>query len=92
MLLFNAQYAVRHLRDWGFDMFDDVVDHAYDAEPDKHVRQQMILSQLATPINYDPVLFEQRAKHNRELLKTYQQQWPSKIQTVLKTIADISGE
>lgn len=91
VLLFSAQYAIRYLREWGFDVFDDLVDHSYDLEPNHHTRQQMILAQLGTPIEYNPVMFEQRALHNRNLLKTYQQQWSHKYKNILSDLAAISN-
>jgi hypothetical protein len=91
MLLFSAQYAIENLRNWGFDVFDNVVDHSYDTEPNYHTRQQMILQQLGTPIEYNPTEFEQKAIHNRNLLKTYQQQWPQKYKKILSDIGAISN-
>lgn len=91
LLLFSSQYAVKYLREWGFDMFDDFVDHSYDTEPDKFVRQQMILNELVKNIEYRPELFEQRAQHNRNLLKKYQQQWPQTCKNTLDTIVKISN-
>jgi hypothetical protein len=92
MLLFSAQNAIQYLRDWGFDVFDDYVDHSYDSEPNKFVRQQMILNQLEKPVAYHPTVFDKKARHNRELLKSYQQQWNSKYQKVLDNIAEISTQ
>lgn len=90
-LLFSSQHAVRYLRDWGFDMFDDVVDHSYDAEPDPLVRQQMILSQLLAPVAYNADLFETRAKHNRNLLKSYQDSWPEKLKKITTSIQQLNN-
>ena len=91
MLVFGSQYAIKHLRQWGFDVFDEVIDHSYDNEPDPKVRQQMILQQLIKPINYDPVLFEQKAQHNRNLLRSYQQQWSNKYKNIVDIITAISN-
>ena len=33
-------------RQWGFDIFDDLVDHSYDAEPDGRLRINMVADQL----------------------------------------------
>lgn len=89
-LWFSSQHAVKYLRDWGFDVFDDVVDHSYDAESDQFVRQQMILEQLPVPIKYDAVEFEKRAQHNRDLLKSYRKAWPDRYKKVVDQIAAIS--
>jgi hypothetical protein len=90
VLLFSSQYAVRYLQEWGFDMFDDVIDHSYDREPNKFIRQQMLLDQLEKPIEYKPDIFEKRAQHNRDLLKYYQSQWSQKHKTILDAISTIS--
>lgn len=42
----SAPGQVSHARDWGFDLFDDVVDHSYDYEQDPHARLGMSLDQL----------------------------------------------
>jgi hypothetical protein len=38
--------AIAHLRDIGFDVWDDVIDHAYDAEPDYATRQDMLMDSI----------------------------------------------
>lgn len=89
-LLFSSVGSVSCLRDWGFDVFDDYIDHSYDQEPLNFVRQTIILNQLSNPINYtDTVLenFEQRAQHNRQLLLTLQTKWPDKFKEVLEKIS-----
>jgi hypothetical protein len=43
--------TVHILKDMGFDMFDDVIDHTYDAEPDGAIRIQMVLDQLENICN-----------------------------------------
>jgi hypothetical protein len=52
----------------------------------------MILNQLEKPVAYHPTVFDKKARHNRELLKSYQQQWNSKYQKVLDNIAEISTQ
>ena len=44
--------TVNEVRRMGFDMFDDIIDHSYDDEPDYGTRKEMILTQL--------VLFKQK--------------------------------
>lgn len=92
-LLLNSVGAVARLRDWGFDVFDDYVDHSYDQEPQNFKRQTMILDQLLTPIDYtDSVLedFERRAQHNQQLLQGLQSAWPNKFEQVLDQIQKIN--
>jgi hypothetical protein len=88
-LLFNSQNAVSYLRDWGFDVFDDYVDHGYDIEPDPIQRQNMILDQLSNNIYYTPALvddLERRALHNRNLMKNFALQWPDRYKKILSKI------
>lgn len=41
-----APRQVALARDWGFDVFDDLIDHSYDDEPDGHRRIGMVVAQL----------------------------------------------
>lgn len=86
VLFFNAQYSVQHLRNWGFDVMDDVVDHSYDQCPDHIQRQVMILDQLNSDIKYDAQRFEQAAKHNRDLLFSFKCQWPVQYEQMMDKI------
>lgn len=45
-LWIGATGSAAHARSWGFDLFDDIVDHSYDDEPDPHLRIGMVLDQL----------------------------------------------
>jgi hypothetical protein len=91
MLLFGSQHSIKYLREWGFDVYDEIVDHSYDEVSDKFVRQQMILTQLQKSIKYDPELFTYKARHNANLLDFYQQQWPNKYKNLLEFINRISN-
>lgn len=85
-LLFGNPGSVTKLREWGFDVFDDWIDHSYDAELDPIRRQRLILDQIHSTIPYTQSLldnFEERAKHNRNLLKQYQQQFINKKENVI---------
>lgn len=91
-LLMSCVGAVEQLRQWGFDVFDDYVDHSYDSEPEDFKRQLMILDQLSAPIQYtDTVLkeFEQRAKQNQQLLSKLQALWPDRFKAVLNELEKI---
>ena len=86
-LLFCSPGAVQVLRDQGFDVYDDLVDHSYDSEVDGILRQVKILDELdkSKYIVYNTQVledFEQRAAHNRHLLKKLKQAWPSKLEKV----------
>jgi hypothetical protein len=45
-LFVSSRYTVSHIRKLGFDMFDDLIDHSYDSEPDPHTRIQLVIDQL----------------------------------------------
>jgi len=91
-LMFNSQHAVRNLREWGFDVLDNYVDHSYDQEPDPVKRQLMILDQLVRPIDYTYetlTILESCAEKNRQLLKHYKNLLPSKYKKIVSDINSI---
>lgn len=93
-LLFSSRHAVKNLREWGFDVFDDQVDHAYDNESDPVCRQIMILDQLDAMINYTAEVlqqFEIRANKNKQLLLQYQQEWPNKYKKITLELSNITN-
>jgi hypothetical protein len=88
VILYSMPGSVEVLRKHGFDMWDDIVDHAYDAETDQIQRQIQILDQLCqlrelTYTDQQLEEFEFRAKHNRDLLQKFRLQWPDKLKNVL---------
>lgn len=90
-LLFCSMGAVKILREQGFNVYDDVVNHSYDLEPDSLQRQICILDEIEKQqdlVYTQDMLenFENRAKHNRQLLKELKNQWPSKLKKVIDTI------
>ena len=87
-LLFAAPGAVAHLACCGFDVFDDVVDHSYDSVPEPAQRQMAILTELQrwNSIQFTQSLqerFVQGLAHNQQLLKTFKQQWPDRLQNTI---------
>lgn len=89
MMLYSMPGSVEVLKDYGFELFDDVVDHSYDQEPDQIKRQVMILDQLCDwrdkPFTSQQLLdFEERIKHNRHLLQDFRAKWPAKLEQALK--------
>ena len=89
IVLYSMPGSVKILRDYGFELFDDIVDHSYDSEPDQIKRQVMILDQLCTwkdrtfTAQY-LVDFDQRIKRNRDLLKNFRSNWPEKLQHAIE--------
>ena len=59
--IFVATYQhVKYLKDmYGFDMFDDILDHSYDNEPDERMRLIMFFNEI------------KRLNENKELLITF---------------------
>jgi len=90
--LYCAPGAVKILRDCGFDVYDDVINHSYDNEVNQIQRQVKILDELENckKIVYNQLLlenFEKRAHHNRQLLSNFKLQWPSKLKKVVDAIS-----
>lgn len=88
LILYTMPGSVEVLRKFGFDVWDDIVDHSYDSEPNQIQRQIQILDQLCslTDLVYTTqqlLEFETRAQHNRNILKQLRQQWPAKLKSVL---------
>lgn len=84
-LLFATAGAVAHLTHCGFDVFDDLVNHSYDAIQNPAERQMAILAELSrwSTIEFDQKLqqrLDQGLAHNQLLLKTFQQRWPERLQ------------
>ncbi len=91
ILLYSMPGSVKILRDYGFELFDDVVDHSYDSEPDQIKRQVMILDQLCawrdrTFTTQHLLDFDQRIKHNRDLLQNFRSNWPRKLQHAIEIL------
>lgn len=75
-LLFSIQHGVKHLRNMGFDVLDDIVDHSYDEIEFNIARQSAILDQAAKLCNleYTPELIARlktAAVHNQQLLSNF---------------------
>jgi hypothetical protein len=71
--MFAMKHAVEGLREMGFDVLDDLVDHSYDTIDFAIDRQVAILDQIETMCKKQftaRMIFrcEQAAKHNQELL------------------------
>ena len=91
ILLYSMPGSIKALRDYGFELFDDIVDHSYDSEPDQIKRQVMILDQLCawkdrTFTAQHLVDFDQRIKHNRDLLENFRSNWPKKLQHAIEIL------
>jgi hypothetical protein len=90
-LLYCSPQSVHYLRCYGFDVLDEYVDHSYDLEISHCNRLSSIIDQLEQFVDRqydhnDHARFEQAAEHNRNLLLTFAQAWPAKIDHVLKEV------
>ena len=93
-VLFGATGSVDRLRNMGFDVFDDFVDHSYDAFDTSvsYVQRQntmileieKLLQLQATPAIVD--IWKQKAQHNRDILKTWSLSWQSDFLNLLDQV------
>jgi hypothetical protein len=88
VMLYSMPGSVAVLRKYGFDVWDDIIDHEYDSEPNQIQRQIQILDQLCqlrdlTYTDQQLKEFELRAQHNRDLLQKFRSQWPDKLKNTL---------
>jgi len=88
-IIFGVPGSIKILRQYGFDLYDDIINHSYDLELDPVNRQTMILNQIdkfrVLRMRYsDKQLssFEDRANQNRQLLKNFLLKWPEKLEFV----------
>ena len=93
-VLYCSPGAVASLRDYGFDVLDDYVDHTYDQTIQHGFRLQAILDQLETFVDrcynkHDYDRFSQAADHNQQLLQKFALAWPDKLANVLDRINHI---
>jgi hypothetical protein len=90
-MLWCGQGSVAQLRNHGFDVLDDYVDHCYDNETTHSDRITSMIDQLKTFVDkkynaQDFERFDQAASYNRNLLLTFAQAWPSKFDNILKSL------
>jgi len=93
-VLFGATGSVDRLRNMGFDVFDDFVDHSYDAfdTTQSYVQRQdamipeikKLLQLQVTPAIID--IWKQKAQHNRDILKTWSQSWQLDFSALLDKV------
>ena len=93
-LLYCSPGSVLCLKQYGFDVLSDYVDHSYDAVHEHSNRHNSIMNQLETFVNrtytdedYDR--FNRAANHNQQLLKKFALAWPDKFKVVLEKIKQL---
>ena len=72
-LIVGVAGTVQKIRDLDIDVFDDIIDHGYDTEPDPRIRIDMVTDQLAAICaKHKPhelrSIFWDRLMHNRDLM------------------------
>jgi hypothetical protein len=85
-LLFCHCRAVKHLRNMGFDVLDDIVDHeSYDSLECAVARQSQILDLMPALIakSMDNNRLVQAAQHNQNLLAKFSKTWLQDIKSVI---------
>ena len=87
-VLFSHQHAVVHLRKMGFDLLDDIVDHAqYDAISFEVERQTALLDMIEELVLINLDDYQQRlisaANHNQTLLKQFSDNWETDFQNTI---------
>jgi len=82
-LLFCSPHSVDILRENGFDVLDDLVDHSYDSITNQELRLCKLLDTLATTV-YNKQKCERAATHNRNRLQELGSHWESKLNEIIK--------
>jgi hypothetical protein len=93
LLLFSAPGAIQHIKNCGFDVLDDLVDHRYDLESNAVVRQVKILDQLEVinTLQYNSTVvnrMQQASEHNQARLSQLLTQWPERFQNIRAQLHD----
>ena len=87
-VLFCSPGSVEVLRDTGFDVLDDVIDHRYDAIINDEQRINAILAQIQKPVQFNPSRYAQAVQTNQQLLDQLAVQWPPKLAHLLQSITE----
>lgn len=85
-LLFAAKNCVQKLRDMGFDVFDDYVNHDYDLHDTKYTcvdRQESMLQQAERLFDLEitpDILkdWQEKSNHNRQIIQRWAASWHDK--------------
>ena len=91
MMLFCNPGAVTALKKYGFNLWDDIVDHSYDQVAHPIERQVLILDQMEKfqqiiYTDHQLIDFESRAKYNQQLLQKLKQDWPKRLKLAKQEI------
>ena len=84
-VLFCSPGSVAVLRDTGFDVIDDEIDHSYDSIIHNEQRIDTILEQIRKAIRFNPSRYAQAVQTNQQLLDKLTVQWPRKLSHLLQS-------
>ena len=82
-ILFSSPGAVAVLRDNGFDVMDDVVDHSYDHIEDAEKRLDAIIKELKKLKYFYLPRYKKAVDTNQQCLDRLEVQWSYKLQSIL---------
>ena len=85
-ILFGSPGSVKILRQYGFDVLDDCVDHSYDSIVNQLSRIHKILDEVATKIDFNIDRYWEASNHNQNLLHSMAAQWPDKLSKLIQSI------
>lgn len=90
-VIFAYPGAISILRNYGFEVWDDLVDNRYDTIIDHRAREKMILNEVKRfdQIEYDErtlAIFEAKAQYNRSLLTRLRIRWPGRLKSVIQAL------
>jgi hypothetical protein len=93
-LLYCSPGAVLCLKQYGFDVLSDYVDHSYDEITEHTRRHLIILNQLETFIDkvyteQDYARFDRAALYNQQLLKHFAVKWPARFNMIIEQIKNL---
>lgn len=85
-ILFSSPGAVEVLRNSGFDVMDDVVNHSYDQIEDAEQRLDAIIKELKRLKFFYLPRYKQAVDTNQQCLDKLAVQWPQKLSKVLQSM------
>lgn len=92
-LLFAPKNTIKYLKELGFKIIEDIINHDYDNHEDWIVRQTMILDQLTHFLNNEsynvPQSWLDIAHHNQQLMYNWNMNWDTKLQEALTQATNI---
>jgi hypothetical protein len=85
-VLFCSHDSVKLLRDHGFDVLDDLVDHGYDSEISPERRMDLMLDTVYTS-GFDAERCRAAVSHNQEILSRLSRTWSDRLAKLNQSIS-----